>query len=208
MTNLKSANIGFNKFCGPAVLSILTGKNTDECASVISSISGQYTVTGVNLDVLLTAAQRLGFDSKSVLSDTSLYSTLVQLAGSDGIYIVTIIGHFVVIEVKERKIYFCDNHTKEPIPAASSARLQQRVVMTHKVWKRADYVEPLPKPTPKLIMKDINVIISNSSIFIDRVSLYDNPDDNKKEQVGMIKAADGDELNLIIERLREELADE
>ena len=53
MTNLKAVNVGMNKYCGPAVLSILTGKSTDECARVISSINGSYNVAGVQLNDLL-----------------------------------------------------------------------------------------------------------------------------------------------------------
>ncbi len=40
-TNLKDINFGINQFCGPAVISVLTGKSTDECASVIMAITGR-----------------------------------------------------------------------------------------------------------------------------------------------------------------------
>ena len=144
MTNLKPVTEGFNKFCGPAVLSILTGKSTDECANVISRINGHYRVTGVLLTDLLMAANRLGFDNKLVYADSgSLYRTLTQLVATDGMYIVTLPTHFVCIEVKEKKVYFCDNHTKEPIPAASSARLMTQVVSVHKVTERPKPPEPV-----------------------------------------------------------------
>lgn len=146
MTNLKTVNIGMNKYCGPAVLSILTGKSTDECAKVISKINGKYNVTGVLIDDLISAAIRLGFNSHQVPAVGSLYRTLTTLIGNDGMYIVTIANHFICIEIKDKKIYFCDNHTKEPIPAASSARLGQTVLDVHKVWKNPDYVEETPKP--------------------------------------------------------------
>jgi hypothetical protein len=128
MTNLKPVTEGFNKFCGPAVLSIMTGKSTDECARVISRINGSYNVTGVLLSDLLKAADKLGFDTINRDSEgMSLYRSLVNLANSDGMYIITLEKHFVCIEVRDKKIYFCDNHTKEPIPAASSARLMLKV---------------------------------------------------------------------------------
>ena len=138
--NLNSVNIGQNKYCGPAVLSILTGKTTDECARVISSINGKYTIEGVLLRDLLTAANRLGFDCEEIQPANSLYGSLVRIASQDGLYIVTVTGHFVCIEVKDKKIWFCDNHTKEPMPAASSARLQQTCKAIHRVTKRREPV--------------------------------------------------------------------
>lgn len=142
MTNLKEVNIGQNKFCGPAVLSILTGKSTDECAYAITRINGQYNVTGVLLTDLLKAADALGFTHQAVPANGSLYKTLTQLVHNDGLYIVTIPKHFICIEVNDKKIYFCDNHTKQPMPASSSARLGMSVVAVHKVFKK-------PKP-PKI----------------------------------------------------------
>lgn len=139
MTNLKEVNIGHNRFCGPAVLSILTGKSTDECAYAITRVNGQYNVAGVQLSDLLKAADNLGFTCEAGQVNGSLFRTLSGMVNNEGIYIVTIPKHFVCIEVKDKKIYFCDNHTKEPIPAASSARLGMNVLAIHKVFKK-----PLP----------------------------------------------------------------
>ena len=164
MTNLNSANIGMNKFCGPAVLSILTGKSTDECAKVISSINGKYRVEGVQTHHLLEAASRLGFDAESVTPASSLYGSLVRLVLRDGIYIVSLDKHFVVIEVQDKKIYFCDNHTKEPMPASSSARLQQRVAYVHKVTKRRE---------PILISSKISACKKYSAEGAIEIEIYD-----------------------------------
>lgn len=205
MTNLKAVNVGMNKFCGPAVLSILTGKSTDECALVISRINGQYNVAGVQLSDLLKAADKMGFDCTLANAGNTLFGTLMRLALEDGMYIVTVPSHFVVIEVKDKKAYFCDNHTKEPIPAESSARLGQKVLAANKVTKRPAPPEPPPKPEPKLVMIDYNVIISNLGIWIDKVWLYENPDDNKKEQIGSFHAKDEKELNTVKQRLLDEL---
>jgi hypothetical protein len=150
MTNLHAVNIGQNKFCGPAVLSILTGKSTDECASVISRINGHYNVKGVMMNDLLRAADRLGFSQEKIdVDNLSLYRALISLVNKDGMYIVMVPAHFVCIEVREKKVYFCDNHTKEPIPAASSARLDMKVLSCYKVTKRAEEAklsEPLSVP--------------------------------------------------------------
>src|SRR5215203_3104914 len=154
MTNLNPVKIGMNKYCGPAVLSVLTGKSTDECARVISQINGSYKVEGVKLYHLMAACNRLGFDNESVEPLGSLYGTLTKIALSDGMYILTLPDHYVAVEVVCRRIYFCDNHTKQPIPAASSARMMQKVSAVNKVFKRPEVVipprppEPAPKPEP------------------------------------------------------------
>ena len=154
MTNLKAVEFGFNKFCGPSVLSILTGKSTDECARVISKINNTYDVKGVLLTDLLNAAKQLGFKTTDMnLGQQSLFGALVSIAPKGNAqYIVTLTNHFVCVEVTDGKLYFCDNHTKEPIPAASSARLSMQVLFIHKVEKDYNYVEPLP-PKPKPVYK-------------------------------------------------------
>jgi hypothetical protein len=165
MTNLKSVVIGQNKYCGPAVLSILTGRNTDDCAYAISRVNGKYQITGVELPDLLKAASNLGFDSQSVNIAGSLFMVITQLVvqdkdgSNDGMYIVTLPKHFVTIEVNNKKVYFCDNHTKEPISAAASARLGQAVVGLHKVTKRkeAEIVHPVRQ---KMKYKKVEILVN------------------------------------------------
>lgn len=151
MTNLKAVKEGFNKFCGPAVLSIVTGKDTDTCARAISEVTKNYKVQGVYLKDLKAALEKLGFKSDEVpFVGRSLYSALVSIANKDGIYIVQLETHYVCIEITERKVYFCDNHTKEPMPAASSARLMQGVVSISKVEL---------KPKPELLPEKIKEVM-------------------------------------------------
>ena len=66
MTNLKDVNFGLNQFCGPAVLSSLTGKSTDECASVISAISGRLEIRAVDMKYLIAALEKLRFNVNRV----------------------------------------------------------------------------------------------------------------------------------------------
>lgn len=140
MTNLKTVKEGLNKFCGPAVLSIVTGRNTDECAKAISQVNGQYEIKGVYLKDLKLALERLGFKADEVpFVGRSMYSAIMSIATQDGIYIVQLETHYVCIEIQDRKVWFNDNHTKEPMPAASSARLMQGVVSISKI-------EMKPKP--------------------------------------------------------------
>lgn len=134
---MNEVRFGMNKFCGPAVLSIVTGKTTDECADAIRQITRKYEVTGVYTKDLKLAANLLGFNlTETPFVGHSLYSALTSIADKDGIYIVEITRHFVCIEIRDKVIWFCDNHTKEPMPAASSARLMQGVVGIHKVEEK------------------------------------------------------------------------
>lgn len=181
MTNLNAVNIGFNKYCGPAVLSILTGKSTDHCAQVISSINGQYKIEGVQLKELLIAAGRLGFDNEPINPSTSLFGTLTRLVNTDGIYIVTVPHHFVVIEVNDKKIYFCDNHTKEPMPAASSARLTQRVLAVNRMMKRREPMEIGSKLVAHKVYGD------GITVMVDQEITYDMPQYNKKVAIARLR---------------------
>jgi hypothetical protein len=196
MTNLKPVTEGFNKFCGPAVLSIMTGKSTDECARVISRINGSYNVTGVLLSDLLKAADKLGFDTINRDSEgMSLYRSLVNLANSDGMYIITLEKHFVCIEVRDKKIYFCDNHTKEPIPAASSARLMLKVEAVHQVIEREKQPEP---PKPVITGSQINISVFKDydgyRVGVNRAITYDIDTANRSELVASFVVRDMAEL--------------
>ena len=156
---------GFNKYCGPAVLSILTGKTTDECAAVIGRVNGKHEIKGVHLTDLIIAADRLGFELRDVNPrGGSLFGTISSIIPSNGMYVMMLPKHFVCIEIKDRQAYFCDNHTKEPIPAASSARLSQQVLATRKV---------IEYPIPQLISDSLLVIkISMGSMW--EVKIYRN----------------------------------
>lgn len=148
-TRLNEVSFGFNQFCGPAVMSILTGKTTDECAAVIMEVTGRRQIDAVDTASIVSAFKKLGFivDSLSLVKG-SLYALLTRIAKEDGLYLVTIygykVGHIVAVEVKDKQIYFCDNHTRQPIPAASSARLMQSVTQCIKLTAP-------PPPTPEQI---------------------------------------------------------
>ncbi len=209
MTNLNAAKLGMNRFCGPAVLSILTGKSSDECALVISKINGNYNVTGVNINHLLQALDKLGFDQIHIktVEGASLYRTLIQLALIDGMYVLWIGNHYVCVEVTAKKIYFCDNHTKEPIPAESSAHLGMKVVNVYRVIERE---KPKPKPEPKLINTDyrISPLFVSGELFIDRLETWEDADENvtsKKVEIGYMKCKNSTELNYIIVLLKDKL---
>ncbi len=161
MPNIKEVSIGMNRYCGPAVLSILTGKNTDQAAAAIYHVCPSYKGEGVNINDMLRALDKLGFDQEYVQHGNTLYGSLVRMVMRDGMYIVGLHndnpkvaeGHMVCVEVQERKIYFCDNHTKVIMPASQSARLLQKVKYIYRVSKR---------PDPVLLNKTRSMVISIS----------------------------------------------
>lgn len=194
MTNLKEVNFGLNQFCGPAVLSALTGKSTDECASVIMSITGRAEVRAVEIGHLIKAFQRLRFNVDKI--DTighTLYGTLMKISDNDGFYIVLIPKHVVAVEVSNNQIYLVDNHSKQPLPAQSSARLMQKVEQVYKVTPKG---EPLFLRTEIVVDKGV----FGNSIVIKAHDKYENEDDIVR-RLGQFTFKDNLELDMIIEKL-------
>lgn len=198
MSQLNTVNMGQNRYCGPAVLSILTGKSTDECARVISSINGKYVIEGIELKHLLEAADRLGFDCESISPSSTLFGSLVKLCHNDGIYIVTVTKHFIVIEVENGKIYFNDNHVKEPMPAASSARLQQSCKAIHKITKRRE-----PIQLSNVITCDTKYINDRILVTINSKITFDIEKYNKELNIARFGFNTIEEMKQFIDSLNE-----
>jgi hypothetical protein len=128
---------GQNKFCGPAVLSILTGLDTDDAERAIQKATGiKHQIKGVLVTDLIRTikAQGLEVEQQSLpFIGSSLFRVCHVAYNNPGIYMVELPRHVVAIEVdKNKQIYFCDNHTKEHINIESSARLGQKVTG---LWK-------------------------------------------------------------------------
>jgi len=143
-TNLKEVNFGLNQYCGPAVLSALTGESTDRCAAVISAVSGRQVIKAVEIAHLKEALKRLKFDvTETNFAGQMLYGVLYRMHTFDGLYLVFVPHHVIAIEVKGTEIYICDNHTKTPMDIKQSARLSQKVERVLKVSRKEE-----PKPEP------------------------------------------------------------
>jgi len=150
---MESVVMGDNQFCGPAVLSILTGKSTDECADIFMKV-GQYGGKEVSVGTIKKALDYLEFESTQIQGDCSLYALMHQIVHKTGMYLVIVPKHVVALEVTEqRKILFCDNHTKNPMDAAHSARLGQRVSIVYHI---------VPRPIPKFGLEEMKQAILNS----------------------------------------------
>jgi len=193
MTNLKEINFGLNQFCGPAVMSALTGKSTDECASVIMSITGNTEVRAVNIDSLIKAFKMLRFDMNEINTMAStLYGNLSALSDKPGMYIVVVPKHVVAVEVTEDKhLYLVDNHSKSPLAAESSARLSQKCDAIYQITE---------KPQPIFDKTEIDIICTGNTIYVSAKDNYINAETITRS-LGRISTKDNDELNRVIYEL-------
>lgn len=197
MTNLKDINFGLNQYCGPSVLSAMTGRSTDECAAVISQVSGRKEIKAVEMHYIRLAFEKLRFMVTPVNSYSyTLFGTLHGLANKDGMYIIGVPKHVVAVEVKDNKVYLIDNHTKSPIDASGSARLSQKVDIVYRIT---------PRPLPKLLQSKIRIDNdkTNRLIRITAVNEYEDSGDNTIVQLGSFRYRSQDELNLIVDSLKE-----
>ena len=195
MNELKSVNFGLNKFCAPSVMSALTGRSTDECAAVITSINGRKEIKAVNIPDIIKAFEKLRFIVKEqTIYSRTLFGVLNKLASNDGIYLVTVPHHIIAIQVENGQVQLVDNASREPLDAGASARLTQRVERVFEVT---------PKPQPVFVLSEITI---DKDKYLDvlniyRISRYANPEDDVKVSLGYIRYNGGAELTEIVSAL-------
>jgi hypothetical protein len=188
---------GMNQYCGPAVLSIITGKSTDECASILAEVCGQREIREIKLPDLIKTCKKLRFYVIERDADCSLFSLMHMIHNYDGMYIVVVKKHVIAVEVSEGNVLLCDNHTKEPINGAASARLSQLALACFKVE---------PKPPAQLLEEKLiwsEHSYNSNQIFIDLKieSIFQDNEDNYIRHVGYITARDRKELKTIRDRM-------
>lgn len=143
MNNMNPIQFGSNKFCGPSVISSITGLNTDLVVKEVNKLRNKpfyTTVRGMYMHEIQSVLSTLQVKTEmqgEAYRKQSLFRLLFHLP--DGLYIIQVPGHFILIESvtesgKTTK-FVLDNHTKVPINLGSSARLQQEVVLVVKVIK-------------------------------------------------------------------------
>jgi hypothetical protein len=199
MTNLKDINFGINQYCGPAVLSALTGKSTDECAAVISSINGKREIKAVDVKDLIRALEKLRFDvlNQGASRNCSLYAAFSQLVSrGDAMYIILVPRHVIACEVKDKEIYLIDNHSKSAINAAHSARLMQKVDAVYQVIKKSE---------PVLVKSEIRITKwpTANAVQVQRFNRYKDEKDNALVLLGQFSYANNVELAEISRELIE-----
>lgn len=154
-TSLQPINFGHNRFCGPSVIACLTGISTDEAESLFRQATGRWSITGVRPEEMKAVLKLMDWEMKELpaLVNASLFMTFQSIYSQDGLYIVGIPGHVIAIEVRDKQIFLYDNATKNPIEAASSARLSQKVSQIYRIYPR-----PLPPQPWKEFIRDYVVV--------------------------------------------------
>jgi hypothetical protein len=180
-------------------MSALTGKSTDECASIIMSITGRAEVRAVEVKYLIEAFKRLRFDMTPINKTSyTLFGNLSSLSTKHGMYIILVPKHVVAVEVTEdNKIYLVDNHSKFPLPAEGSARLSQKCEAVYKITEK-------PKPKFERTVIIIDKMYSNN-IRIIASDIYENHEDNITRRLGQFTFRDNNEMNAIISKLSYEV---
>jgi len=195
VTSLKEINFGINSYCGPAVLSALTGESTDRCAAVISAVSGKKEIKAVNRVHLAEALRRLRFDVKETdFKGSTLFGVLFRMKQSEGLYVVHVPHHVVAVEIKGTEIYICDNYCKTPLDIKQSARLMQKVELVLKVT---------PIDPPKFVRSELMVYKAWNKITINKKNIYERMEDNTEFYMGSFQYENESELKFIIEKLGE-----
>jgi hypothetical protein len=166
---MESVIFGENQYCGPAALSTITGKNTDEVSKIMYRFG--YRDKEMQIECLKRTLDFLEFDwlEETRFEDMNMISFFMLAVREDATYLVVVPKHIVAIQVKEHKIFICDNHTKTPMNAQGSARLGQRVLKVYRVTER-----PFPAYNIERCMFDIKELLKryNGSLMREYINNY------------------------------------
>lgn len=132
---MNPVTFGKNNFCGPAVISSITGISTDAAELHIQLLRrNSKKVKGAYTSELCEVLERLNYRTTYLTHLSHCGSVFYLLSVLEaGTYIIVVPGHFICIEITDTAKYICDNHTKKPININSSARLSQQVHQVVKV---------------------------------------------------------------------------
>jgi hypothetical protein len=144
-----------NTYCGPAALSLITGKHVDKCVEAIHSVyrndflSGgrRRPVRGTSRFEMISVLKQFGYQS-SKLSIPTFPQRLLTLVGfrywlrkngwePESVYLVNVTGHWLVM----KGIKLFDNANPEGIFFGKYGRRRRRVMHA---WKVERTVHPVP----------------------------------------------------------------
>lgn len=130
--------IGSNRYCGPGALAILSGLSTGETAKLLRELTGRRAIMRIGHDALLVALGRLGIPALDVVRYVKIEPRPPlwnwALTAARGTYLVSVTGHFVVVEKKDNGVIeVTDNLTIYPITLAKFWGRQKRVRRVSKV---------------------------------------------------------------------------
>lgn len=111
---------GRNTYCGPAAVAALTGRTTDEVAARIRRFrqrAGWHTrsVRGVWMSEMRPILLSYGILPTEIYRRRQTLQNLVRDL-TNGVYLVSVTGHFVVMRVAGDRATVIDNQTKDGVP--------------------------------------------------------------------------------------------
>lgn len=144
--NMRKAVIGKNKFCGPMVLSALTGKNTDEC-SRLGSIDGNKSLKIMFTSDMSRALHRLNIaykesayyrEGKKEPTLKHWFNQELSLSERSMYHVVLVTDHYVLIHEDKHAgpMVLCSRVRGLWVPLSkhSAARQHVKCIWTIKEW--------------------------------------------------------------------------
>lgn len=124
---------GGNTYCGPAALASIFCITPRDAAAVIRDVTGKTKVFGVHQRDIKHAVRELG-GTLTQLNPSGPRVHLDDFAKTlaDGVYLVCVTGHYVALEVIDKTIEVCDNHTIYP---RDVARYSMRRKCVKTAWR-------------------------------------------------------------------------
>ena len=139
---------GTNRYCGPAVVSAITGKSTDDVSRIIRTEFNRPYVKGTTWWQLEFVLGQLGWRGSTgrYLGDRP---TLLQWAKSaaSGTYIINVPGHWIVLRKAGTRVTVADSMNRLPKPIKSFFGKSKHVLRYHQV-ARGVTAPPKPKTKP------------------------------------------------------------
>jgi len=128
-----------NRYCGPAALSLITGRPVSECTEELRRHTGQRAIRGVYRNDLLDVSRRMGtrlINVPVIGTPGQQRPTLVKLLRqlrerhADDVYLINITGHYIVL----KGIKLFDNVNPDGVFIRRYAHRRKRVKY---VWMKA-----------------------------------------------------------------------
>jgi len=137
-------SVASNQFCGPAALSLITGKSVDDCVSVLKDVrQSSRAVKGVYNGEMREALSHLGYRMYVLpVRGRPTFARLLRSLkerGPEHIFLINTTSHYVVL--RGRKIY--DNKNPEGIFVR---QYQHRRARVYASWIVASQAQDLGSP--------------------------------------------------------------
>ncbi len=121
-------NARSNHYCGPAALSLLTGKSVDEVAAALRERFNRRAIFGVTGVAMREILRQYGHDPSPVLTDGSRptlarFLRMTKDRGPGERFLINVTGHYLVL--RGRKLY--DNKNPEGVFVRQYAHRRKRV---------------------------------------------------------------------------------